>query len=111
MWRRPFYIGIQTNAFLVGKPIKGNWEPLISEEVFWRVQNILDGNKHGYIVEKNNDIRPLVGTLFYPVCGKKLTGYEVKNGDSGENGHPFPVQSVQSSRLKVDTQSRVKVNT
>ena len=66
MWRRPFYIGVQTNAFLDGKPIKGNWEPLISEEVFWRVQNILEGNNQGYTIEKNNDSRPLIGTLLLP---------------------------------------------
>ena len=82
MWRWAFYCGIQTNSFLEGKPIKGNWEPLISEEIFWRVQNILDGNNQAYIIEKNNDRRPLIGTLFCPVCGKKLTGYEVKRRSS-----------------------------
>ena len=78
MWRNAFYCGIQNNAFLDGKPIKGNWEPLISEEVFWSVQRILDGNHHGYSIEKNSEGRPLIGTLLCPDCGKKLTGYEVK---------------------------------
>jgi len=34
MWRRAFYCGILTNAFLDGNPIKGKWKPLISEEEF-----------------------------------------------------------------------------
>lgn len=70
MWRRTFYCGIQTNALLDNKPTMGKWEPLISEEVFWNVQNILDGHHQGYQIEKNNELRPLVGTLFCPVCGK-----------------------------------------
>ena len=78
MWRRAFYCGILTNAFLEGKPLKGKWEPIVSEEVFWGVQQILDGNHQDYQIERNNDSRPLVGTIFCPLCGKKLTGYEVK---------------------------------
>jgi site-specific DNA recombinase len=78
MWRRAFYCGILTNAFLEGKPLKGKWEPIVSEEVFWGVQQILDGNHQDYQIERNNDSRPLVGTIFCPDCGKKLTGYEVK---------------------------------
>ena len=78
MWRKPFYCGILTNALLNGSPVKGRWEPLISQEEFLRVNQILDGNHHGYQIESNNEIRPLVGTLLCPKCGKKLTGYEVK---------------------------------
>ncbi len=52
MWRRAFYCGIQTNALLDGNPIRGKWEPLVTEEVFWRVQQILDGNHQGYHIQK-----------------------------------------------------------
>ena len=78
MWRNAFYCGIQTNSFLDGKPIKGNWEPLVSEADFLAVQRILDGNNQGYTIERNNGGRPLIGTLLCPECGKKLTGYVVK---------------------------------
>ena len=105
MWRRPFYIGVQTNAFLEGKPIKGNWEALISEEVFWRVQNILEGNNQGYTVEKDNGKRPLTGTLFCPVCGKKLTGYEVKK----KRLHYYKCQ--QCLGISINAESSTKMNT
>ena len=78
VWRRPFYIGVQNNKFLGNNQVKGNWEPMIPEKVFWAVQRILDGNHQGYTVEKNNRARPLTGTLVCLECGKKLTGYEVK---------------------------------
>ncbi len=78
MWRRPFYCGIQKNALLEGNPIIGKWEPLVSEEVFWGVQRILEGNHQGYHVQTENESRPLVGTLYCPKCGRKLTGYIVR---------------------------------
>ncbi|MBN2396426.1 MAG: recombinase family protein [Candidatus Atribacteria bacterium] len=105
MWRNAFYCGIQNNAFLDGKPIKGNWEPLISEEVFWRVQNILDGNNQGYKIDKDNCSRPLVGTLFCIVCGKKLTGYEVKK----KKLHYYKCQ--QCLGISINAESSVKMKT
>ncbi|MHA1170246.1 MAG: hypothetical protein DRJ29_08670 [Bacteroidetes bacterium] len=105
MWRRAFYCGIQTNAFLEGKPIKGNWGPLISEEIFWRVQNILDGNNQGYTIEKNNDRRPLLGTLYCPNCGRKLTGYEVKK----KKLHYYKCQKCIG--ISINAESSVKMKT
>ncbi len=104
MWRRPFYIGVQTNAFLEGKPIKGNWEPLISEEVFWRVQNIIDGNFQGYTIEKNNDCRPLIGTFYCPNCGKKLTGYEVKK----KKLHYYKCQKCNGISINAESSAKMK---
>ena len=105
MWRNAFYCGIQTNAFLDGKPIKGKWEPLISEEVFWRVQNIIEGNNQDYTVEKNNDRRPLIGTLYCPDCGRKLTGYEVKK----KRLHYYKCQKCNG--ISINAESSVKMKT
>ena len=77
MWQKPFYCGINTNRGL-DEPVKGNWEPLISEEDFWKVQEIISPNKKGYKIEKSNENRPLIGSLICSICGGKLTGYEIK---------------------------------
>ncbi len=105
MWRRAFYCGIQTNALLDRKPIRGKWEPLVTEDVFWRVQNILDGNHQGYQIEKNNDSRPLVGTIFCPICGKPLTGYEVKK----KKLHYYKCQTCRS--VSINANSSIKMKT
>lgn len=104
MWRRAFYCGILTNAFLDGKPIKGKWEPLISEEVFWGVQQILDGNHHGYHIQTENESRPLVGTLFCPKCGRKLTGYIVRK----KKRHYYKCQKCRGVSIAADSSPKVK---
>ena len=105
MWRRAFYCGIQTNAFLEGNPIKGKWEPLVSEEVFWGVQCILDGNHQGYHIQTENESRPLVGTLFCPKCGKKLTGYIVRK----KKRHYYKCQKCKGVSIAADTSPKVKI--
>ncbi len=104
MWRKAFYCGIQTNAFLDGNPIKGNWEPLISESTFWAVQQILDGNHHGYQIEKQNDSRPLIGTIFCPKCSKKLTGYIVKK----KKRHYYKCQTCKGVSLAAESSLKMK---
>lgn len=104
MWRRAFYCGIQTNAFLEGNPIKGKWEPLVSEEVFWGVQQILDGNHQGYHIQTENEYRPLVGTLYCPKCGKKLTGYLVRK----KKRHYYKCQKCRGVSIAADSSPKVK---
>jgi site-specific DNA recombinase len=105
MWRRAFYCGILTNAFLDGKPIKGKWEPLISEEVFWGVQQILDGNHQGYHIQTENESRPLVGTLFCPECNRKLTGYIVRK----KKRHYYKCQKCKGVSIAADSSPKVKI--
>ena len=104
MWRRAFYCGILTNAFLDGKPIKGKWEPLISEEVFWGVQQILDGNHQGYHIQTENESRPLVGTLFCPKCSRKLTGYIVRK----KKRHYYKCQKCRGISIAADSSPKFK---
>ena len=57
--------------------IKGKQEPLISEEVFDRVQEILRGsNKHGYEQAAETPRFPLKGHVY--CCNHALSGYTVK---------------------------------
>ena len=106
MWRKPFYCGIQTNALVEGKAIRGKWEPMITEDVFLKVQRILDVNHHGYDIIQGTDSRPLVGTIYCPDCGRKLTGYEVKKKRRHYYkcqkciGVSIPAESSELSKLK-----------
>ncbi|MGH2666746.1 recombinase family protein [Flavobacterium sp.] len=80
MWRRPFYCGVSVNA-LLDEPRKGNWEAMVSEDDFWKVQIMLNENlpqnKKEFSKSKINPNRPLTGFVKCD-CGCMLTGYEVK---------------------------------
>ena len=76
--RNPIYCGLikvpaykdEGEAFA-----KGQHEPIISENIFFQVQDILDGRKR-VVPTKNTrqEELPLRGFLICPQCGKKLTG-------------------------------------
>ena len=80
MWRNPFYCGIQTNKFLKGEIVVGNWNSIVSVEDFKTVNDRLD-NKN--IKEYEQTIfskdRPLQTFLYCTLCGSKLTGYKAKH--------------------------------
>lgn len=70
-------------------------EPLISEELFERVQNIMDGNAN--LARPNvkilcDDNLPLRGFLICPDCGHLVTG----SASSGRSGHKYFYYHCQS---------------
>ncbi len=85
--RNPIYCGkIRIKAFR-NEPeeiVNGIHEPIVSEELFIDVQNVLDGKKRTktkYSVV--NESFPLRGFLICPRCGKALTGSASK-GNGGK---------------------------
>ncbi|MDZ7646000.1 MAG: recombinase family protein [Cytophagales bacterium] len=56
--------------------VKGQHEPIISEALYYKVQDVLDGKKRGQYRLKvaSNETMPLRGFLICPDCGKLLTG-------------------------------------
>ena len=59
--------------------VKGQQEALISETLFYQVQDVLDGRKRQYRPKfVANAILPLRGFLICPTCGKMLTGSKSK---------------------------------
>ncbi len=56
--------------------VKGLHEPLISEDLFYQVQDVLDGRKRNQYRLKvvSNSTLPLRGFLVCPSCGRILTG-------------------------------------
>lgn len=72
--RNPLYCGVIKHKWLE-QPIKGKIEPIVSEELFIKVQEILDGKKSqitGY--NRNNPDFPLRQFLTCPNCNQPLTG-------------------------------------
>jgi site-specific DNA recombinase len=56
--------------------VKGSHEPIITEDLYYQVQDVLDGRKRGQYKLKvaSNASLPLRGFLICPACGKLLTG-------------------------------------
>ena len=77
MWKKPFYAGVLIHN-LIDKPVKGNWEALVSQKDFIYINNKINENKRNtseYKIEKIEDPRPLNGDVYCGECGFKLSGY------------------------------------
>ncbi|MBW4888452.1 recombinase family protein [Mucilaginibacter sp. HMF5004] len=78
IFRNPFYAGFIAHNLLDGAVVKGNHEALISQELFLRVNGLMDNNTHGYKVQEENDHLPLKRFLRCGKCDQMLHGYVVK---------------------------------
>ncbi|HEY1047528.1 MAG TPA: recombinase family protein [Bacteroidia bacterium] len=76
--KNPFYCGLLTHPVLEGKVIEGKQEPMVSKEIFLKVNDILDGNHHGYTVKHENEEIPLKNFVKCDQCGASMPGYIVK---------------------------------
>ena len=72
-----FYCGININK-IYQRAVPGNWEPLVSQEHFKKVQQIINQNHQGYKQSKQNEIFPLSSKLFCQKCERKMTHYPNK---------------------------------
>jgi site-specific DNA recombinase len=74
MLRKPIYAGwLTVNNW--GSRTRGKFEPIISQEVFDRVQTLLRGKKIGITpYQRNNEDFPLRHYTRCETCGKPLTG-------------------------------------
>jgi site-specific DNA recombinase len=78
MFRNPFYCGYLAHTFLEGKVIKGKHEPLVSEDIFFRVNEQLNGTAYGYKQSQGNVNIPLKNFVRCASCNTPLVGYIVK---------------------------------
>ncbi|HRE68671.1 MAG TPA: recombinase family protein, partial [Cyclobacteriaceae bacterium] len=76
--RNPVYIGKIFIPEALDEPeqiVKGLHEPIIDENTFWQVQEIINGRKPKTTTKiKSNDLFPLRGFLQCSQCGATLTG-------------------------------------
>ena len=78
LFRNPFYCGYLSHNILNGEIVRGKHEPLITEEVFFQVNNMLKKNSQGYKQNKENENTPLKHFIKCAFCGSPYTGYIVK---------------------------------
>jgi hypothetical protein len=78
IFRNPFYCGLMCHNMLEGKVIKGNHEQLIAQDLFLKVNGLLDKNTHGYTINEENEAIALKRFLLCGCCNKPLRGYVVK---------------------------------
>lgn len=74
LFKNPFYCGLMRHNFLEGEVIRGNHPAIVSEEIFLKVNHLLErGHKNGYEVKNDKPEVPLIGTIKCPVCESNLT--------------------------------------
>lgn len=78
IFRNPFYCGYISHNFLGGELVRGRHEPLISEEMFLQVNNLLKKNVYGYKHKKQDEALPLKRFVVCAMCNTPYTGYLVK---------------------------------
>ena len=78
IFRNPFYCGLMSHNMLEGRVIKGNHETLVSQEIFLKVNGLLDQLHHGYKLVEENPYIPLKRFVSCSKCGRLLRGYIVK---------------------------------
>jgi site-specific DNA recombinase len=78
IFRNPFYCGMISHNLLEGKVIKGNQEPIISQQLFLKVNGVLAKNAQGYKINEENEAIPLKRFVRCDECGSALRGYIVQ---------------------------------
>lgn len=78
IFRNPFYCGIIAHN-LLDEPVKGVHEPMVSEEIFLKANQIVNKAPHNYKHQAVNDNLSLKRFVKCKQCGVPFTGYLVKN--------------------------------
>ena len=75
----PFYCGLIAHGMLNGKVVEGKHEPMISKELFMKVNSIItDSPLYGIPHKKENSEIPLKVFVRCSDCGEPFTGYIMK---------------------------------
>lgn len=75
----PYYCGILVSKLIPGKAVAGHHEPLISREIFLKVNNVIADARHHPVSHKDEDENlPLKRFACCSECGTRLTGYIVR---------------------------------
>ena len=77
IWSNPFYAGVNRNS-LLDHPVKGNWEAIVSEEDFFKVNYKEDPLKARAYNTEGNAEYPLAHFAVCSKCGHIMVGYTNK---------------------------------
>ncbi len=111
IFRNKFYMGILTSGKYPEEP-KGQHIPMITEDLFYRVQSILDGrNRSGVGLKRTHDNPefPLRRVIKCSRCGTPLTGAWSK-GRSGKYGYYFCKSRCGAPSIPVTTLNNSLIN-
>jgi len=112
MLRNPVYCGKIVVPAYRDEPmqlVKGQHDPIISEALFYDVQDILNGNKRIQLTKISTvDNLPLRGFLICPNCGKQLTGSASKGRHSYY--YYYHCNSTCGVRFKAETANESFIN-
>lgn len=79
IFKNPFYCGLIAHGILDGKVVEGKHEPMVSKEVFFKINDIrIASPKYGVPHKRENEGVPLKVFLKCAECSEPLTGYIVK---------------------------------
>ena len=81
--------------------VKGQHEGIVTESLFYEVQDILDGRKRIYKTKKESEELQLRGFLICPKCGKILTG----SASKGRTGRYFYYHCVYPCNTRFKAQN------
>ncbi len=77
-FRNPFYAGVIVNTLIPGEVVQGTHPPLVSHEVFKKVNGMLRQREEGVKYTRADENLPLKQFVRAASCGTHYTGYLVK---------------------------------
>lgn len=80
-FKNPIYCGVITSSLIPGEVIEGMHPPLISKEMFLKINTILDQKNFGGAYNRDDENLPLKQFVKAESCGTSYTGYHVKKKD------------------------------
>ncbi len=90
------------------EPVRGLHEPIVSQDIFDRVQAILDGRKPTTLAKRKvNPVVPLRGFVKCACCGTPLTG----GSPQGRNGKKYPRYWCPNSECREVSLSKPQLET
>lgn len=103
--RNPFYAGIIVIPAWkdeAEQKVKAtSYQPLISEELFYQVQDIMNGRrKYVNLKTTKNDLLPLRGHLICPTCGHNLTGSGSTGRDKSKKHYYYHCQEKYNCNVR-----------
>ena len=116
MLRNPLYAGLIRIPSEGDEPealIKGIHQGIISEELFYRTQSILNGNKKSKNkpnANRKRDELPLRGNLLCPNCSKNMTGSASKS-NTGQKHFYYHCNYCHSVRFRADKANEILIET
>ncbi len=79
IFKNPFYCGLIVSKMLPGKVIQGHHEPMVSQKLFLKINNITaEKRNHPETHNLNDDNMPLKRFMKCGVCDTPMTGFLVK---------------------------------